>query len=120
MIITSRIFHPPRTYLENNSLNPSDASVIASIDKISATTDANSGELYYVPSVRYGDVNTDGLIGTPDLLDMRRFIVGDSFSEGKFDKEAANVYYDGNIDLMDVLTLRRYILQWHNFLPITQ
>jgi hypothetical protein len=71
------------------------------------------------PSVLYGDADKDGSVGTPDLLRMRRFIAGDSLSEGLFDEEAANVYYDGNIDLMDVLTLRRHILQWYKSLPIT-
>ncbi|MDR0957835.1 MAG: hypothetical protein LBM16_01310, partial [Clostridiales bacterium] len=62
--------------------------------------------------------NKDGLVGIKDLLYTRRFIVGYSFSEGSFDEEAANVYYDGSIDLMDVLTLRRHIAQWYNPLPV--
>jgi Leucine-rich repeat (LRR) protein len=109
--------------VDNNFLNLSAPSVITSINKIRATTAANSGELYYqtqdAPPVFYGDVNKDGFVGTADLLYTRRFIAGYSFSENSFNEEAADVYYDENIDLMDVITLRRYIVEWYKSLPIT-
>jgi Leucine-rich repeat (LRR) protein len=114
--------------VESNFLNLSSTPVIASINKILTTTAQSGGELYYqtqgtplVQPVLYGDSDKDGLIGTTDLLYTRRFIAGGyNFSESQFDEEAADVYYDGNIDLMDVLALRRYIADWYDALPITQ
>ncbi len=77
-------------------------------------------ELVSVPVVPVciGDINGDASVDAFDLILLIRIADGtDDFNEAQF--AAADVLADGEINQMDILALRKYILGEYDTLPVT-
>ncbi|TYQ17804.1 UNVERIFIED_CONTAM: endo-1,4-beta-xylanase [Acetivibrio alkalicellulosi] len=61
------------------------------------------------PSIKYGDLNGDGVINSTDYILLRRYVLQVTTSLPNID--AADLNGDGRIDSSDVILLRRYILE---------
>lgn len=72
------------------------------VDGITGSVDLNYG--YFVPS---GDVNSDGLVNTDDVIQLIRYNAG--WSSAKIDPIASDLNADGKINTSDVLDLMKNI-----------
>ncbi len=59
--------------------------------------------------VIYGDLNSDKNVDVTDLSVLSLYLIGDRELENDMQKEAADVQYDGVIDLGDLAALRQYL-----------
>lgn len=61
------------------------------------------------PSVKYGDVNSDGTVNSVDLLKVKKHIMGLISLNGN-NRTAADVNKDGSINSIDLLRIKKNIL----------
>ena len=57
----------------------------------------------------YGDLNSDKTVDVTDLSILSLYLIGDRELENDMQKEAADVQYDGVIDLGDLACMRQYL-----------
>ena len=57
----------------------------------------------------YGDLNSDKNVDVTDLSVLSLYLIGDRELENDMQKEAADVQYDGVIDLGDLACMRQYL-----------
>lgn len=69
------------------------------------------------PTVRYGDVNSDGIIDLQDVLLVQRY-VAKRIDASRLTTAAADVNGDSIIDLQDVLLIQRYVAKRISRFPV--
>lgn len=92
---------------------PNDDLVDNNLNMIVATT--NNGTIK-VASYLPGDVNSDGKVGSADIITLRRYIAGGYDVE--VNKNACNVNADGKISSADVIIIRRYLAGGYGVTPL--
>ena len=63
-----------------------------------------------IPSVNYGDLNSDDKINLLDLIAMRKYLAKWNVT---VDTAAADCNADGKINLLDLILLRKYLAKWN-------
>lgn len=69
------------------------------------------------PTVRYGDVNSDGIIDLQDVLLVQRY-VAKRIDASRLTTAAADVNGDSIIDLQDMLLIQRYVAKRISRFPV--
>ena len=66
-----------------------------------------------VPAIIFGDIFTDGVVDSKDLVKLSQYLAGWSSAQlTPAELEAADVYADGVVDSKDIVKLSQYLAGW--------
>jgi|LSQX01.1.fsa_nt_gb endoglucanase len=69
----------------------------------------NAQETPFNPSIKYGDLNSDGAVNSTDYANMKRYLLGIPLSFD-IDQRVADVNGDGSVNSTDYSVMKRYLL----------
>ncbi|MGN0581270.1 MAG: dockerin type I repeat-containing protein [Oscillospiraceae bacterium] len=94
--------------MEERMCRTNEYEIVSKYDISAVNADGSSGQKNEITGIMYGDISGDDRIDVLDLSTLALYLIGESRLE--YDEmEAADVSYDGYVNMADLARLRQYI-----------